>query len=127
MGMDFSIGSITLEIIFFVGLRFLAVSYARRAIRRVGILVSYDLRQRLYPAVLRQGMEFYARISIGDVMTRAVQDIALIQRLIAFGLIAFVIMVFAPLFGVTAMLFKSTELTLSYCPCCLPFLSTPSG
>ncbi|HCC44511.1 MAG TPA: hypothetical protein DEQ32_08955, partial [Gammaproteobacteria bacterium] len=60
MGMDFSIGSITLGIIFFVGLRFLAVSYARRAIRRVGILVSYDLRQRLYPAVLRQGMEFYA-------------------------------------------------------------------
>lgn len=116
MGMDFSIGSITLGIIFFVGLRFLAVSYARRAIRRVGILVSYDLRQRLYPAVLRQGMEFYARISIGDVMTRAVQDIALIQRLIAFGLIAFVIMVFAPLFGVTAMLFKSTELTLLILP-----------
>ena len=115
-GIDFSIGSITLGIIFFVGLRFLAVSYARRAIRRVGILVSYDLRQRLYPAVLRQGMEFYARISIGDVMTRAVQDIALIQRLIAFGLIAFVIMVFAPLFGVTAMLFKSTELTLLILP-----------
>ena len=115
-GINFSIGSITLGIIFFVGLRFFAVSYARRAIRRVGILVSYDLRQRLYPAVLRQGMEFYARISIGDVMTRAVQDIALIQRLIAFGLIAFVIMVFAPLFGVTAMLFKSTELTLLILP-----------
>ena len=111
-----SLGLITAGIVFFVGMRFLAVSFARRAIRRVGIAVSYDLRQDLFRSVLRQGTGFYARISIGDVMTRAIQDIALIQRLIAFGLIAFVIMVFAPLFGVSAMLLKSTLLTMLILP-----------
>ncbi len=49
-------------------------------------------------------------------MTRAIQDIGLIQRLIAFGLISVVIMTFAPLFGVTAMLIKSTTLTLLIVP-----------
>ncbi|MCS5575452.1 MAG: ABC transporter transmembrane domain-containing protein, partial [Pseudomonadales bacterium] len=109
---ELSLGLVTGGIVFCVFMRFVVVSYARRSIRRVGIVVSYDLRQRLYHSVLRQGMDFYARIPIGDVMTRAIQDIALIQRLIAFGLIAVVIMFFAPLFGVSAMLLKSTELTL---------------
>jgi ATP-binding cassette subfamily B protein len=49
-------------------------------------------------------------------MTRAIQDISLIQRAIAFGLISIVIMVFAPLFGVSAMLLKSTSLTLLIVP-----------
>lgn len=114
--LEYTIGAITAGIVFCVAMRFLVVSFARRAIRRVGIAVSYDLRQQLYQSVLQQGMEFYAKISIGDVMTRAIQDIALIQRLIAFGLIAVVIMVYAPFFGVTAMLIKSTELTLLIVP-----------
>ncbi len=113
---ELSLGLITAGIVLCVFVRFLVVSYARRAIRRVGIALSYDLRQRLYHSVLRQSMDFYARISIGDVMTRAIQDIALIQRLIAFGLIAIVIMFFAPLFGVGAMLLKSTTLTLLTVP-----------
>jgi len=113
---ELSLGLITVGIVLCVSVRFIVVSYARRSIRRVGIALSYDLRQRLYDSVLRQGMGFYARISIGDVMTRAIQDIALIQRLIAFGLIAVVIMFFAPLFGVSAMLLKSTTLTLLTMP-----------
>lgn len=112
----YTIGQVTLGILGCVIARFLVVSYARRAIRRVGISVSYDLRQQLYQAVLKQGPGFFARISVGDVMTRAIQDITLIQRLIAFGLISLVIMVYAPLFGVTAMLFKSATLTLMIVP-----------
>ena len=112
----YSIGQIAGGIVFFVAMRFLVVSYARRAIRRVGISVSYDLRQNLYERVLAQGPEFFSKISVGDVMTRAIQDISLIQRLIAFGMIAIVIMVFAPLFGVTAMLTKSASLTLLIVP-----------
>lgn len=108
--------TIALGIVLCVILRFLVVSYARRAIRRVSIALSFDLRQRLYESVLRQGPGFFARISVGDVMTRAIQDISLIQRMIAFGLISIVIMVYAPLFGVTAMLFKSTSLTLLIVP-----------
>jgi ATP-binding cassette subfamily B protein len=111
-----SVGEVTAGIVLCVFARFLVVSFARRAIRRVGIAVSYDLRQRLYTSVLRQGSEFFARISVGDVMTRAIQDIGLIQRMIAFGLISIVIMVYAPLFGVGAMLFKSASLTLLIIP-----------
>ena len=108
--------TVTLGIILCVVMRFLVVSYARRAIRRVGIAVSFDLRQRLFQAVQQQGASFFGRMTVGDVMTRAIQDIALIQRLIAFGLISIVIMVYAPLFGVSAMLFKSVSLTLMIVP-----------
>ncbi len=113
---EFSIGQLTAGIVACVLGRFVVVTYARRAIRRVAIALSFDLRQTLYRSVLRQGPGFFARISVGDVMTRAIQDITLIQRLIAFGLIAFVIMIYAPLFGVTAMLFKSASLTLLIVP-----------
>jgi ATP-binding cassette subfamily B protein len=54
-------------------------------------------------------------------MTRAIQDIALIQRLIAFGLIQVVIMIYAPLFGMSAMMVKSVTLTLLILPL-LPLL-----
>ena len=49
-------------------------------------------------------------------MTRAIQDISLVQRLVSFGFIALVIMVYAPLFGVGAMLTKSVSLTLLTLP-----------
>ena len=49
-------------------------------------------------------------------MTRAIQDISLVQRLVSFGFIALVIMVYAPLFGVGAMLMKSVSLTLLVVP-----------
>lgn len=113
---EFTVTQITVGIIGCVFARFVVVSYARRAIRRIGIAVSYDLRQSLYRSVLTQGPEFFAKISVGDVMTRAIQDITLIQRFIAFGLIAFVIMIYAPLFGVSAMLMKSASLTLLIVP-----------
>ena len=113
---EWTLGEITVGIVLCVLARFLVVSFARRAIRRVGIALSFDLRQNLYKAVLKQGPGFFARIGVGDVMTRAIQDITLIQRLIAFGLVALVIMVYAPLFGVTAMLVKSPTLTLLIVP-----------
>ena len=112
----FTLGQVTSGIVVCVLMRFLMVTYARRAIRRVGIAVSFDLRQQLYRAMLRQGPGFFAHISVGDVMTRSIQDIALIQRLISFGFISIVIMVYAPLLGVSAMLVKSPSLTLLIVP-----------
>ena len=114
--LSISLTDVALGILFCVSMRFLVVSFARRAIRRVGIAASYDLRRKLYTAVQQQGSEFFASISVGDVMTRAIQDIALVQRLIAFGLISIVIMVYAPFFGVSAMLMKSPTLTLLILP-----------
>ncbi len=115
------IWQIVVGIVSAVVLRFIFVSRARRAFRLVGQKVSFDLREQLFASVLVQGPAFFGRIGVGDLMTRAIQDISLVQRLIAFGLIQVVIMVYAPLFGMTAMLFKSVSLTLLILPL-LPIL-----
>ncbi|XOV88818.1 MAG: ABC transporter ATP-binding protein [Pseudomonadota bacterium] len=113
---DYSLGQITLGIVACVFLRFVFVVHARREIRRVGYHVSYDLRQQLYQSVQVQGPDFFGRIGVGDIMTRAIQDISLIQRLIAFGAIQLVIMVYAPLYAITYMVAKSPSLTLLILP-----------
>ena len=114
--MTYTVGEITLAIVGCVLLRFVFVVYARRSIRRVGVALSFDLRQKLYASVQVQGSDFFSRIGVGDIMTRAIQDIMLIQKLVAFGMIFLVIMIYAPLFSVSAMLFKSPVLTLLIVP-----------
>lgn len=112
----YSLKTITVGIIAAVTLRFFFIVFARRAIRRIGISVSFDLRQELYASVQKQGSRFFAGIGVGDLMIRAIQDISLVQRLIAMGLIQLVIMVYAPVIAVTVMLFKSPSLTLLILP-----------
>lgn len=113
---DYTIPEITLGIVVCVLGRMVIVIHARRAVRRASIGVSYDLRQKLFAAVQKQDSDFFARLGVGDIMTRAIQDISLVQRLIAFGSFMFVIMVYAPLFAVTFMLAKSVSLTLLILP-----------
>ena len=113
---EYSIGPVALGIVCCVLMRFIVVIYARRGLRRVGFAVSYDLRQSLFSKVQQQGSEFFARMGVGDIMTRAIQDIALIQRLIAFGSFGIVIMVYAPFFAIIAMIYKSPSLTLLILP-----------
>ena len=97
-------------------MRFFFVVYARRAIRRAGMFVAFDLRQKVYSSAQQQGSQFFSRIGIGDIMTRAIQDINLTERLISSGMVHIVIMIYAPLFGLTAMLLKSPSLTLLILP-----------
>ena len=113
---DITISQIAMLLMLCVCLRFVFVVHARRQVRRVGQLVSFDLRQRIYSTVQKQGSDFLSRMGVGDIMTRAIQDISLIQRLVAFGLIQIVIIVYAPLFGVSAMMYKSPSLTLMIVP-----------
>src|SRR5512139_770600 len=94
----------TLGIVLAVLARFVTVSYARVTVRKVGQHVGFDLRQRLYQQLQLQGASFFNRFSIGDMMTRAVADIGLIQRLIAMGTILLVVMVFAAVVGFSFML-----------------------
>ncbi len=96
--------------------RFGVVSFARFAVRSAGLRVAFDLRQALYAALQHQGSRFFARYTIGDMMTRAVADISLIQRLIAMGTILMVILVYAPLVGFGFMLSLSPALTLAVLP-----------
>jgi ATP-binding cassette subfamily B protein len=101
--------------------RFVVVSAARYLVRTSGIRVSFDLRQALFNALQHQGGTFFNRYTIGDMMTRAVADIALVQRLIAMGTILLVILVYATLVGFGFMLYLSPSLTLLLLPP-LPFV-----
>ena len=112
----YSLLDIAFAIVLCVMMRFFFVVHARRAIRRAGMFVAFDLRQLAYSNVQSQGSQFFARIGVGDIMTRAIQDIHLIERLISHGLVQVIIMIYAPLFGLTAMLMKSPSLTLLILP-----------
>jgi ATP-binding cassette subfamily B protein len=113
---EYSIAEITLAIVGCVLARMVIVIHARRAVRRASIAISYDLRQKLFATVQQQDSDFFSRLGVGDIMTRAIQDISLVQRLIAFGSFMFVIMVYAPLFAISFMLSKSVSLTLLILP-----------
>ncbi len=101
--------------------RYIVVTYARYSVRKVGQFAAYDLRRALYAALQKQGIHFFNNHSIGDMMTRAVADIGLIQRFIAMGTILIIILIYAPLVGFSFMLYLSPELTLLLIPP-LPFV-----
>lgn len=101
--------------------RYAVVTFARYSVRRVSLLVAFDLRQALYTALQFQGSKFFSRYTIGDMMTRAVADISLIQRLISMGSILLIILVYATVFGFGFMLYYSPSLTLLLLPP-LPFV-----
>jgi ATP-binding cassette subfamily B protein len=96
--------------------RFVVVTGARYLVRSAGLFVAFDLRQALYAALQHQGSRFFARHTIGDMMTRAVADISLIQRLIAMGTVLLVIMIYAPLVGFGFMLYQAPSLALLLLP-----------
>jgi len=101
--------------------RFAVVTGARYLVRSSGLKVAFDLRQALYDALQYQGASFFNRYTIGDMMTRAVADISLIQRLISMGTILLVILVYATVIGFGFMLYLSPSLTLLLLPP-LPFV-----
>ena len=113
---DFDLLYPVLGIIGAVVTRYCVVSFARFSVRRVALKVSFDLRQAFFHKLQEQGAEFFAEFSIGDMMTRAVADISLIQRLISMGTILLIIMVYATVVGFGFMLYYSPGLTLLLLP-----------
>jgi len=110
-----------LGIVFTVVTRFAVVTFARFKVRLVAQNVAFDLRQRLYQQLQLQGARFFNRFSIGDMMTRAIADIGLIQRLIAMGTILLVVLAFATVVGFSFMMALAPKLTLLILPP-LPFV-----
>ncbi len=104
-----------------VAIRFVLVSWARIAVRRAGLLVAFDLRNALYRHLQCMGPRFFTKYAIGDMMTRAIADISLIQRFISFGTIMIVIILFASLAGIGCMFYLSPSLALLVLPP-LPFV-----
>jgi ATP-binding cassette, subfamily B, multidrug efflux pump len=75
----------------------------------------------MFDQLQTQGAQFFSKFTVGDMMTRAIADIQLIQRLIAMGTIMLVVMVFATVVGLSFMLYLSPQLTLLVLPP-LPFI-----
>jgi ATP-binding cassette subfamily B protein len=113
---NFDLAYPVMGIIGAVLIRYLVVSFARFNVRRVALKVSFDLRQAFFHTLQQQGAEFFAQFSIGDMMTRAVADISLIQRLISMGTILLIILVYATVVGFGFMLYYSPWLTLLLLP-----------
>ena len=101
--------------------RFAVVTQARVTVRRVGLNIAFDLRERLYAQLQHQGARFFSKFTIGDMMTRAIADISLVQRLISMGSILLVVLVFATIVGFSFMLYLSPALTALILPP-LPFV-----
>ena len=98
--------------------RYVIVSYARYNVRQSGLGVAFDLGKTLHnPPTAR--FDFFNKYTIGDMMTRAIADIALIQRLFAMGTILIIILFFATTVGFGFMLYYSVLLTLLLIPPCL--------
>ncbi|MEM9744514.1 MAG: ABC transporter ATP-binding protein [Pseudomonadota bacterium] len=101
--------------------RYGVVTFARFMVRRTALHVAFDLRQRLFGILQSQGARFFNDYSIGDMMTRAVADISLIQRLFALGTVLVVILIFATIVSFGYMFYLAPSLTLLLIPP-LPFV-----
>ncbi len=107
-----ALGLLALGIVGCVALEFVAIFFGRRVVRKLGVEVSYDLRNRLYDHLQRQGPAFFARHRTGDLMARAINDIGLIRRLVALGTRTAVVLVFSSGVAFAFMAWQSPRLTL---------------
>ncbi len=118
---NFNVKAPVIGILAAVLVRYIVVTFARYNVRRAGLFVAFDLRRDLYQALQKQGEHFFSTYTIGDMMTRAIADISLVQRLVSMGTILLVIVIYATVFGFGFMLYLSPTLTLLLLPP-LPFI-----
>ena len=96
--------------------RFGTIAVGRRVVRRVGMAVAYDLRNRVYAHLQRQDMDYFRRHSTGDLMARAINDLGMVRRLIALASRTFLVMLFCASIALAFMLRESWSLTLLLLP-----------
>ena len=82
-----------------VAARYAFIIVSRRAIRRIGVVIAYDLRKRVYAHLQRMGPAFFQRHPTGDLMARAVNDIQLVRQLIGMGLRTILVLLFSAATG----------------------------
>lgn len=99
-----------LGIIVIVLARFGIFIFARRVMRRVSIAVSYDLRKRIFSHIQYQGPNFFNRFSIGDLMSRAINDINMVRMVVSFASVNIITFVFTVATGLYWMVVLSPEL-----------------
>ena len=86
---------------------------ARRALRRLSISITYDLRQRFFSHVQFQGPSFFNKFATGDLMSRAVNDINMVRMAVSFGWVNLMVFVFTVFTSIAFMLSMSPKLTLA--------------
>ena len=84
---------------------------SRRALRRISIAVTYDLRKRLFNHIQYQGPTFFNRFDTGDLMSRAVNDVRMVRMAVSFGWVQIATVVFTLATALTFMLLMSPTLT----------------
>ena len=86
---------------------------SRILVRRIGMYASFDLRNRIYGHLQKQGPEFFMNYSIGDLMARAINDISLVRQVIAGTSRMTAVLIFTAIVGLTFMVSLSWKLTLA--------------
>lgn len=94
------------------GLNFLIFVWARRALRRVSIAVTYDLRKRIFSNIQIQGPGFFNKFSTGDLMSRAVNDVSQVRMSVSFGWVTVVMFFFTITMGLVFMFSMSPGLAV---------------
>lgn len=72
----------------------------------------YELRQALLIKLHTLGLSFYQKVPVGDIMSRATNDLGQVRLLLGFGALNLVNTVFALISALAVMLSVSTKLTL---------------
>lgn len=86
---------------------------ARRALRRLSISVTFDLRQRFFSHTQYQGASFFNKFGTGDLMSRAVNDINMVRMAVSFGWVNLMTFVFTVIVSLAFMFSMSLKLTLA--------------
>jgi ATP-binding cassette subfamily B protein len=86
---------------------------SRILIRRIGMYAAFDLRNRVYDHLQKQGPNFFSQYSIGDLMARAINDISLVRQVIAGTTRMTSVLIFTAAVGLFFMFSLSVELALA--------------
>lgn len=86
---------------------------SRILIRRIGMYAAFDLRNRIYQHLQKQGPNFFGRYSIGDLMARAINDISLVRQVIAGTTRMTSVLIFTALVGLIFMFSLNVKLALA--------------
>lgn len=100
-----------LAILGIVGVQAVLYIFSRRALRRISIAVTYDLRKRLFNHVQYQGPTFFNRFGTGDLMSRAVNDVRMVRMAVSFGWVQIATVGFSLVTALFFMIYMSPQLT----------------
>lgn len=100
-------------------LRWLFIYLRVNLMARVGQSVIYDMRKRLFAHLQKLSLSFYARYSVGRVITRVINDVETLREFVTWAVLAIARDLFA-IFGIVfAMLALNVQLSL------ITFLTIP--